>query len=107
VRTTLQEVPPASTGGQLVDWAKSPVSERARGKGWVPVFEIVAVWEIAEAEVTTTAFGKLNVVGETTRSGLTVEPPTPSCGMVCPVMRMLLPWSSERVTESAEVCGES
>jgi hypothetical protein len=77
VRTTAQEAPPARTDGQLVESVKSPVSEIARGKGCVPVFEIVAVCELADAVVTTTALGKSSEEGVTLRLGLTVEPPAP------------------------------
>src|ERR1700754_4281405 len=85
VRATVHEAPPARTDGQLVESVKSPATETNNGKGCVPVFETVVVWELADVVVTTTELGKLSVEGVRVRFGLTVEPPTPGCGMVWPV----------------------
>src|SRR6266700_3482791 len=86
-RVTVQMTPPARTEGQLVVSVKSPERLKERVKGWVPVFDTVRFCVMAEVPVTTTALGKLRVVGETLRLGLAMEPLMPGWGRVLPVTR--------------------
>ena len=106
MRVTVQMTPPERVAGQLVVSVKSPERVRARVKGWVPVLEMVTFCVVAERPATTTASGKLMVVGVTLRLGLVIEPLTPGWGMVLPVTRTVRPWSRERVVELEEVCGD-
>jgi len=83
----VQVTPPARTEGQLVVSVKSPERAMERVKGWAPVLETVTFCVVAEVPVTTTALGKLRVVGETLRLGLAMEPLMPGWGRVLPVTR--------------------
>jgi hypothetical protein len=81
---------------------KSPLTERLRAKGRVPMLPTVTGWVVDEVLVTRTGVGKVMVAGETVRLGLTDWPMPVGCGLVVPVMRTVRPWSSVRVVVSAE-----
>ena len=91
VMSAVQVLLPGSRSGQSVVSVKSPVRERLRAKGWVPMLPMVTGWVVAEVPVTRTGVGKVMVEGLTVRLGLADWPTPVDWDLVVPVMRTVRP----------------